>query len=123
MNVKTDILYIPPIKPRLSKSLNEMDIIAIRQNANSKAVEVTTQELIKSEETLCNVRSILRKNPTTNKDFKKISFADKAPGAQKDLVDIVNVKSFRYLNKLNTFKKSRDNQKKCKCFCDICTFQ
>jgi hypothetical protein len=100
-----------------------MDLIAIKQNANSKAVEVTTQELIKSEETQCNVRSILRKNHTPNKDFKKISFADKAPGMQKDLVDIVNVKSFKYLNKLNTFKKSRDSQRRCKCFCDICTFQ
>lgn len=87
----------------------------------TKPNEATNVELITSEDNP-NLRSILKKSRELPK-LKKISFADRA-GPTKDLVDVVNVKSFRYLNKLNTFHTSDlKKSKKCKCKCNFCNFQ
>jgi hypothetical protein len=115
MDWKRDIIIRAKIKPRLSKSLDELGFINTKLNALPKQAEVTCQDLLPGEE-IGNVRSILKKHQTHNKEFKKISFADLANG--NPLVDVVNVKSYRSFNKMNTFKKQKPDR--CKCLYELC---
>lgn len=115
MDWKIDIIHKAKIKPRLSRSLDELGFINSKLYAIKKQAEVTSQDLLPEYE-MGNVRSILRKNRTPNKEFKKISFADLSNG--NNLVNVVNVKSYRNLNKLNTYRKNK--QSSCKCLTELC---
>lgn len=115
MDRKSDKINRVRINNRKSRSFDEHAFANVKSNALPKQVEVTCQDLLPEEE-MGNVRSILRKQKTENKEFKRITFASLANG--NHLVDVVNVKSYRSLNKMNTFKKKRPER--CKCLDELC---
>ncbi len=115
MDWKSDKINRVRINPRLSRSFDELGFINTKLNALPKQAEVTCQDLLPGEE-MGNVRSILKRHKTPNKEFKKISFADLSN--VHHLVDVVNVKSYRSLNKMNTYKKQKPDR--CKCLYELC---
>ena len=114
-------------KHRPSFAHDPPQIIVIKQKTMPKVMNVTDQTLITCENDNMHVKSILKKenNSLRMKKASRISFADKE-GPKKEIANVVSVKSFRYLNKLNTFQLdeiSSVKKKKCKWLCNFCFVQ
>ena len=91
-------------------------------NSELKNVNLTNQVMPTIENDNDQIKSILKKDKSS-KITKNISFANWRIKNDKQLVDVINVKSFKLENKENTFflKTVQIKVKKCKCL--ICFIQ
>lgn len=107
---------------------DNIQIIQFKQQKTSFSCNVTSlankNEVINTSlNDISHLKPILKKNNLisfTSSQNKKLSFADRNKFSHKrELVETLNVKSFRYLNKMNTFKKEKEENKFCRCKCSV----